>query len=76
MKILGTISAELSNGDIIIGVNGNHKARKFFVKSGDWIFEYTLSEMVEIYELPERDFLVINRLFIGMRMPLEAGISR
>ena len=49
MKLVNTISIELENGDLILGVTGKQSHRAFFVKTSDGVFEYNEMDMKEIY---------------------------
>lgn len=66
MKLVNTISIELENGDLILGVTGKQSHRAFFVKTSDGVFEYNEMDMKEIY-----GYIPIDTSSVGIKCQIE-----
>lgn len=48
-ETIKTVSSKFSNGDVILAVTGNSPNRALFIQTTDGVFEYSESEVQEIY---------------------------
>lgn len=62
MKTVQTLSLQLPNGDILLGVAGKDENRIFYVKNEYGIFTYDENEIDEIYGLVPADTDLIGTI--------------